>query len=129
MRSELAWLVDFFFQCDGIDPKLREILKERVVEVTEHMHARPQSPIAQIPYPGLRHDKTQQAPSTLALMAKHGDIGCIPPGPLPELPFVEPVAIVAQTPATVAALQSREAAISAALSGKIDKVSGRPRKF
>ncbi len=38
-------------------------------------------------------------------------------------------AVVAQTPAAVAAINSRQTAINESLAGKIDKATGRPRKF
>ncbi len=41
----------------------------------------------------------------------------------------QPVAVIAQTPAAVAAINSRQQAISESMAGKVDKVSGRPRKF
>lgn len=44
-------------------------------------------------------------------------------------PEVAPVAIVAQTPAASAALASRQQAINESLAGKINKDTGRPRKF
>ena len=40
-----------------------------------------------------------------------------------------PVAVVAQTPATQQALASRQQAIAESLAGKVDKTTGRPRKF
>lgn len=39
------------------------------------------------------------------------------------------VAIIAQTPATAVAMQSRNQAIAESIVGKVDKVTGRPRKF
>lgn len=47
----------------------------------------------------------------------------------PTAPEPQPVAVIAQTPAAQAAMASRQAAINASLSGKVDKETGRPRKF
>lgn len=81
-----------------------------------------------------------QAPSTLAALAKSNltvdakghivsqdyqlPIVVPPPAAAPE-----PVAVIAQTPAAAAAVQSRQASIEAALSGKVDKIAGRPKKW
>ena len=69
----------------------------------------------------------QQAASTLALMAKHGDIQPMPAPP--EMPPVEPVTQIAHTPQAAAAMNSRNAAIAASIAGKTDKVTGRPKKW
>ncbi len=68
-----------------------------------------------------------QAASTLAAMARHGDL--IPAEPMPPIPAAVPVTHIAQTPAAVAALNSRQQAINSALSGKIEKGATSPRKF
>ncbi len=67
-----------------------------------------------------------QAPSTLAAMAKHGDIPPLPPTE-PQGPI--PVAVIAQTPATTAALQARQESIRQAMSGKPMPGETKPRKF
>lgn len=78
-----------------------------------------------------------QAPSTQAIMLRNPDLFKSPsedtqgqPIPSPEAPIQpEPVAIVAQTQATAAAMASRQQAINESISGKVDKQTGRPRKF
>ncbi len=67
-----------------------------------------------------------QAASTIALMTKHGDI---PPLDIPAPAAPEPVTQIAHTAAAAAAMQARNESINAALSGKVDKVSGKPRKW
>lgn len=64
----------------------------------------------------------QQSPSTVAALLKHGlAIGSAVVATPPVAP--EPVAVIAQTPAAMAALQSRRAAIAAGNSGAFQ---GRP---
>ncbi len=68
-----------------------------------------------------------QAPSTLAAMARHSGSSTTINIAASE-PSI-PVAIVAQTPAAVQAMNSRQQAISESMAGKVDKTTGRPRKF
>ncbi len=71
------------------------------------------------PMPAVAANGVYQAPSTLRNMEAH------PP------PYIapEPVEQVAQTPAAQAALASRQQAIAESMAGKVDKTTGRPRKF
>jgi hypothetical protein len=66
--------------------------------------------------PGLLPHLANQAPSTQKALLANPDL----------LPKVEQIA---QTPATMAAMASREQAIAESIAGKVDKVTGRPRKF
>jgi hypothetical protein len=69
-----------------------------------------------------------QAPSTLAAMARHADptLAVAPPPEMPPVPTVEQIA---QTPETAAAMNHRNETIANAIAGKIDKTTGRPRKW
>jgi hypothetical protein len=73
-----------------------------------------------------------QAPSTLALMAKHGDLSMPIVQSAPVMPPIP--AVIAQTPQTAAALNARNEAIasslgSGAFTGKPEKGRTSPRKF
>jgi hypothetical protein len=76
---------------------------------------------------GARPPAVQQAPSTIAAMIKHGDL----PDNIKVTPkeHLQPVAIIAQTPAAMAGLEHRNKAISDALSGKVDKKLGHAPKW
>lgn len=111
--NELSFLVELLLH-HKVPKAIRELVAERIKVISG---SAPQRPVIQ---------GQQQAPSTQAALARHTGLD---PGPGFVPPTPEPVAVVAQTPATVAALNSRQEAINAALSGKVDKVSGRPRKF
>lgn len=135
MTPELDWLVDIFLELDPKDDSplnIRKLFADRIKEVNEKISLEPRGSMIPSPaYPRPGHPVTtvsgvHQAPSTLAAMARHGDIQ---PVVMPIIQAPEPVAVIAQTPATAAAMNSRNEAINAALSGKIDKVNGRPRKF
>lgn len=129
MISELSFLIELLLNHD-LPKATKDLIASRIKEVEQNINfkgAPNSSPLSQITYPGLRHDPARQAPSTLAAMARHGDIP--PPALAPTLTPPEPVAVIAQTPATAAAMQARQESISAALSGKVDKISGKPRKW
>lgn len=123
MGSELTFLIELLLNHDL--PKItKDLVASRIKEVEQALTARPQ---AYAPTPVITTlNGIKQAPSTLAAMARHGDITIEAPI-MPPVP--EPVAQIAQTPATAAAMNSRHEAIAASLAGKVDKISGRPRKW
>lgn len=126
--SELSFLLELL-----LDHELPKPTKDRLAARIREVEARLPFSIT----PGLAKfqesanqlvsKQLQQAPSTLALMAKHGDIEVTPPPEMPPVP--EPVTHIAQTPATAAAMNSRNEAIAQSIAGKIDKVTGRPKKW
>lgn len=123
MGSELSFLIELLLNHD-LPKATKDLVASRIKEVEQALTARPVhgtyvAPASYVP-PGLK-----QAPSTLAAMARHGDTVF----EAPVMPPVEPVAQIAQTAATAAALNSRNEAIAASLAGKVDRVSGRPRKW
>ncbi len=129
--TELSFLIDLLLDHE-LQPMTKKAVADRIKVVEEGLTAVPyratiNTPLGTIPGSGLPPHLAKQAPSTLALMAKHGDILAVA---TPEMPPIEqPVTQVAQTPAAQAAMNSRNAAISQSISGKIDKVTGRPKKW
>ena len=131
MKSELSFLIDLLLN-HKLVKATAELIAERIKEVEANLSARPamHQPIAQVP-------KTPhiaaQAPSMQAIMARHPDL--IAGVPVQQelnsdsMLVPSPIAVIAQTPAASAAMASRNQAINESISGKIDKVSGRPRKF
>lgn len=118
--TELSFLIELLLNHD-LKKETKDALAARIRAVEETLT---QAPVLRIPY--VAPSGPQQAASTLALMAKHGDLPKIVPV---EMPPIEQVAHIAQTPATAAAMNSRNSAIAESIAGKIDKQTGRPRKF
>lgn len=125
--SELSFLIELLLNHDL--PKMtKDLIAQRIKDV-EVKISEAQYPVAKpVSVPVAVR---QQAPSTLAAMARHGDIPAIP---VVELPPVVPVEQIAQTPEASAGLARRNQLINAAISGQIGEVStGKnsrgPRKF
>ncbi len=112
--TELSFLIELLMN-HRLQKVTKEFILSRIKEVEANLNARP------APYQRPGQDLTQAA-STRALLDKHGPLPSI------EMPPI-PVEQIAQTPATAAAMLSRQQAISQALSGKIDKGQTSPRKF
>jgi hypothetical protein len=150
--TELSFLVDLLLN-HKLPRPTREAVAQRIKEVEEALASQPQSfprtavqaaAVAQH-QASLPPEIAKQAPSMQALMLKHPDL--VPKGTSPlaqgleralneaiqfaaaDKPEPQPVAVVAQTPAAAAAMASRNQAIAESLAGKIDKTTGRPRKF
>lgn len=127
--TELSFLLELLLN-HKIEKPTKDLIVNRIRDVEAGIFSQQKINYgpAQVPQsiPGIMPIPYQQAPSTLALMAKHGDI---PKVPKPEMPPIEPVAVIAQTPATAAAMNSRNEAIAQSIAGKIDKVTGRPKKW
>lgn len=119
MISELSFLIELLLN-HKLPKETKDAIASRIKDLDELSGCRG----ASIPHPArpVVNQLGSQAPSTQAILDRNPDLAAalIPP---------PPVAVVAQTQATVAALASRNNAISESLSGKIDKVSGRPRKW
>lgn len=129
--TELSFLIDLLLNHelqkptkDAIADRIKEVESKLTTNGAGSHGSHLQSWNNQLP-----QNVPQQAASTLALMAKHGDIPYIASPPMPPIPKTEPVAQIAQTVATAAAMMSRNAAISDSIAGKTDKSTGRPRKF
>lgn len=125
--TELSFLIDLLLNHELPKPT-KEKIANRITEVEGDILSRiPNPSFQQQTYHIPPQAVQRQAASTLALMAKHGDI----PGMVsaPNMPPIEPVAVVAQTPATAEAMSKRATAIAASLNREINKETGRPRKF
>jgi hypothetical protein len=119
--TELSFLIELLMNHklpkvtkDLIAQRIREVEERFTVQNIIQPNRAPQiiSPIVH---------GAQQSPSTLALMAKHGDV---PPMPIVQAAAPEPVAVIAQTPQAAAAMQHRQEA----LAGKLDE-RGMKRKW
>ena len=124
--SELSFLLELLLDHELPKPT-KDRIAQRIREVEANLTQTPED-VQRLWHQPSTPVKYQQAPSTLALMAKHGDISVSPPPEMPPIPVI-PVEHIAQTPAAAAAINSRNEAIAQALSGKVDKVTGRPRKW
>jgi hypothetical protein len=117
--TELSFLIDLL-----MEHKLPRVTKLAIAERIKLVESIRQS---SSPAPRPTSPAVAQAPSTMALLAKHG---ALPPTmPIDAPPPEEPVTVVAQTPETAAAMISRQTAIAESIAGKVDKVTGRPRKW
>lgn len=130
--TELTFLLELLLK-HKLPLSTKAFVADRIKEVEGNLNARAPIHIA-APQPFVGQVKpaavAMQAPSMQRLMEKYPDL--VPgeaPKPEPIEPNPTPVAVVAQTPQTAAAMQSRAEAIAASMSGKVDKVTGRPRKF
>jgi hypothetical protein len=117
--SELQFLLDLMLN-HKLTKSTKAAIKARLMEVEANLvpslQVRPQS------IPVVR-DRNAQAPSTQALLDKHGDIPSTHPPVSPQQP-VEIPAVIAQTPAAVAAIQANQAVIAQAMSS--GAFSGKP---
>lgn len=125
--TELSFLLDLLLN-HRLQKATKDLIRERIKEVEQGIPLTPQgranAHLAAMPAISANPIVAQQAPSMQAIMARHPDLGN------PDLAApVTPVAVVAQTAATQAALASRQQAIAESIAGKIDKVTGRPKKF
>lgn len=114
--TELSFLLDLL-----LNHKLPKVTRDAVAARIKEVEAIFISP-GYIPnFAPIRSTGSNQAPSMQAIMARNPDL-MVAPAP-------EKVEIVAQTPAAVAALNSRQQAIAESMAGKVNKETGRPRKF
>ncbi len=120
--SELSFLIELLLNHD-VPKTTKDLIASRIKEVEVNLTLNQVRP--QVVQPQAIHG-VPQAASTLALMAKHGDIA---PVPMPEMPPIVPVEQIAQTPATAQAMSARANAIAASLNKTVDKTTGRPRKW
>lgn len=119
--TELGFLIDLLLN-HKLPLSTKTAITTRLKAVEEELQSRPKQmssmSINGIPTP-ISPIVAAQAPSMQAIMARNPDL--IAPS--------APVAVVAQTPAAMAAMASREQAISESMMGKTNKETGRPRKF
>lgn len=122
--TELSFLLELLLN-HKLPKVTREAVTLRIKEVEAMLSAKNTGvsinppAAANIPMPSHLSIATQ-APSTLAAMARNG---------FQEVPKTIPIEQIAQTPAAAAALASRQQAIQDSRAEKIDRTTGRPRKF
>lgn len=108
MTSELSFLIDLLLK-HKLPTATKALVADRIAEVEANigkaLNNRLDGSQRVMPNPLL------QAPSTQALLDKHAELA------------------IAQSPAAIAALESRNKAIAESIAGTIDKANGRPRKF
>jgi len=119
--TELSFLIDLLLNHELPKPT-KDLIADRIRDVEAKISHPMRVNLSPPPVGQL------QAASTLAAMARHADPSLVI-APAPEMPKIEPVAVIAQTPATAAAMNHRNETISAAIAGKVDKSNGRPRKW
>lgn len=108
--TELSFLLELL-----LNHKLPRLTKDLIAERIKEVEAS-YSPARRIPTQTVQAIAgVPQAASTIAAMERQA--------------IEAPVAVVAQTAATQAALASRATAIAEAIAGKVNKETGRPRKF
>jgi hypothetical protein len=117
--SELGNYIELLLHHE-IPKETKDLIATWIKEVEANLVSRPQQQAAYIP----RQIGPVQAPSTLAAMARHGDISHVVPAT--DMP-VEPVTQIAQTAATALALQETNK-MRAGIKPPITS-EGRPRKF
>ncbi len=115
--TELSFLIDLLLNHD-VSKETKAVIAERIKYV-EGTLVKSSNPVLGWTPP---NNSTSQAPSTLALMAKHGDPVIAPTAAVP-------VENVAQTAATQQALAQRNEMIRAGMSGKPMAGQTSPKKF
>ena len=132
--TELTFLVELLLN-HRLQKSTKDLIAARIGEVQEEFSrtapelSRHQRPIVAQSNPAFAN----QAPSMQAIMARNPDLSGAIQVPdayntITVATAPEPVAVIAQTPAAVAALNSRQQAINEAMSGKAN-ASGGKRKF
>lgn len=128
MQSELSWLIEIF-QTENISKKVQGRFLDRIKTIADNPvvgYSSVSRPAQQINIPP---HLAGQSPSTIAnLMKEPGQ----PAPPIPASAQVEtqPMpGVIAATPATAVALESRNAAIRAGMIGKPEQGRTSPRKF
>lgn len=129
--TELSFLLDLLLN-HKLPKATRETITARVKDVEIGLSSRQAVHVPQSAAPFVPSGPPQAA-STLAAMARHAEQGLVPsPAVVAAAAVVNhapPVAVVAQTPAAMAAMNARQETLNMALSGKPAKGETRPRKF
>ena len=120
MQTELSFLLDLLLN-HPLQKGTKRAITARITEVEQSLPWSTQvslsSPVSPpvITTPSI----ALQAPSTQAILLANPDL--IPKATQPE--------IIAKTPEAIKALESRQAAINAAITGTVEKGQTRPRRF
>lgn len=126
MTSELSFLLDLLLN-QRMPLATKELVAARIKEVEQHLSSVPM--MVRMNTAPMVQAVPKQAASTQAILDRNPDLqaALIPPE-MPPIPPM-PVAQIAQTPLAMAAMASRNQAINESLAGKVNKETGRPRKF
>lgn len=136
--TELSFLIDLLLN-HKLPKPTRDAIAARIKDVECRASLSSPSPVSarHLPSPvALPPHIANQTPSMQAIMLRNQDLMSLPesaqsvsvvPSLPPEAPM--PVAVIAQTPATVAALNERHAHIAQARSGKPIPGETKPRKW
>lgn len=106
--TELTFLVDLLLN-HNLAKETKDVIASRIKDVEQAIQTQSMQVTWNRPQPVAVPQGPQQSASTLALMAKHGDLPPVPMAVPTSAP--EPVAVVAHTPATAAAMNARAAAL------------------
>lgn len=112
--SELSFLIELLLN-HRLQKGTKDAIASRIKDIEANGNSR--SPSVPLHRPVV-HGGSVQAASTQAILDRNPDLAVALAPPIP-------VEQVAQTPAAVAAMNSRQQAMS----GVVDKTTGRPRKF
>lgn len=125
MISELSFLIELLLN-HKLPKPTRDAVAERIKDVEANLATNPtiHTRLSSVNGSPVVVGGSVQSASTAALLAKHPDLVA----QMNAAPAA-PVAVIAQTPAAVAAMNSRQTAINEALSGKAEKGRTSPRKF
>lgn len=116
--TELSFLLDLLLN-HKLPVATKVAVTERIREVESRLI---QSPPSRVPPPSqgfIPPHLANQAPSTIAALARHPDLAVA----------LEQPAVIAHTPAAMAALNARQEAINSGMSDKPEKGRTSPRKF
>ncbi len=116
--TELTFLIELLLN-HKLQKETKDAVAARIKDVENTFTIRPTNLVPSKPVVA---GVSIQAASTQAILDRNPDLAVVLAPPIP-------VEQVAQTPAAVAAMNSRAQAINESLSGKVDKTTGRPRKF
>lgn len=123
MASELSFLIELLLK-HKLPNATKDLIAARIKDVEEVLSvARPVNNYVARPVSN-NGTGVIQAPSTQAFLDRNPDLAA---AAIPSAPM--PVEVVAQTPATMAALASRQSAIMEAVTGNREKGRTSPRKF
>ena len=121
METEIQFLLKLLLE-HKLDAKVKKLCLARIGQVEERLRTSPSSVQVSRPTAHLPGLLSPQAPSTMAMLAKHGGLPdpVVPPQDAPDV--ILP-AQVAATPLASQAINQRQALINAAMSGKTGDAS------
>lgn len=122
--TELSFLIELLLNHD-LPKETKDLIATRIRDVEQDIRKPLDILHGRTANPYVSNGAPKQAASTLAAMARHGDLPVIPAVELPPIPQA-PIEQIAQTPAAAAALIARNEAINKAANSK--PLNGIPEK-